>query len=361
MVKSSTYLLLCAILSLSLFAACKAKNSNNAEELRSLLLSGGQVERSEPFNLREFSPYLDGRWIGQAVSYGCYREGQAPGQNGPSKAEILEDLNIISRHWNLIRVYNADDDTQRILEVIRENALPIKMMLGIWLEKEDSPEAKESNERNVLRGIELSNRYPEIVKAINVGNETQVFWSWHKLDSEALIRYIRIVRSYTHAPVTTADDHMFWSTPESKQVADELDFIVTHIYPIWNGKTLDNAITWMDETYSSIALVHPQKLLALGEVGWATDYNADKKGDGEQGTLVKGEVGLKAQERFLLELDEWIKQHKVVTFLFEAFDEPWKGGGKETGPNEIEKNWGVYYETREPKPSLTNYLRETKQ
>ncbi|MDZ4121315.1 MAG: hypothetical protein U1C33_02775, partial [Candidatus Cloacimonadaceae bacterium] len=111
------------------------------------------------------------------------------------------------------------------------------------------------------------------------------------------------------------------------------------------------------------AQVHPQKKLVLGEVGWATNYDPSKTGDGQQGTLVKGEVSLKAQEIFLLELDAWINQNKVVTFLFEAFDETWKGGGKETGPNEIEKNWGVYYQTREPKPSFTNYLtkRENKQ
>jgi len=354
----STFLTVIIIAAIS---SCKVKQSE--QDIRAILLSEQAVERAEPFAQREFNPYLEDKWIGQAVAYGCYREGQAPGQIGPSKTEILEDLNIIKQHWNLIRVYNADDDTERILQVIRENSLPIKMMLGIWLEQESSPDARDSNIRNVLKGIELANQYPEIIAAINVGNETQVFWSWHKLDTAALVRYIRTVRNHTSAPVTTADDHMFWSTPESKEVADELDFIVSHIYPIWNGKTLDNAIWWMDDTYRSIAEMHPQKLQVLGEVGWATNYNAEKKGDGEQGTLVKGEVGLKAQERFLLELDKWIRQNKVTCFLFEAFDEPWKGGGKDTGPNEIEKNWGVFYETREPKPSFENYLtkRETKQ
>jgi exo-beta-1,3-glucanase (GH17 family) len=314
--------------------------------------------RAEPFEQREFKPYLGDKWIGQAVSYGCYRKGQAPGVAGPSKAEILEDLKIMVEHWNLIRVYNADDDTQRILEVIREHDIVIKVMLGVWLENEtNSVSAKASNQRNVLRGIELANAYPDIVVAINVGNETQVYWSWHRMEQKALIAYIREVRHHSRVPVTTADDYNFWNKPESQAVAAELDFIVTHIYPLWNGKTLDNAIHWLDSTFAEVQKHHPDKLLVLGEIGWATDYNAEKMGDGEQGTLVRGEVSYAAQARFLLELDTWVRSGSITTFLFEVFDESWKGGGDDTGPNEIEKNWGVFYEDRSPKQSFATYLR----
>lgn len=329
------------------------------DQVRILLESGQEIAPTDPFIPRDFSTWLNGKWIGQAVSYGCYREGQAPGVKGPSQAEILEDLEIIARHWNLIRVYNADDDTQRILETIKESGLPIKTMLGIWLENEDNrPEAKRSNIANVLRGIALANQYPGIVTAINVGNETQVFWSGHRLDTSSLIRYIRVVRNHTKVPVATADDYNFWNKPESQAVAQELDFLVAHIYPLWNGKTLENAIPWLEETFAGIKQFHPSKTLVLGEIGWATDYNPEKKGDGEQGTLIKGEVGLNAQEIFLLELDQWINENQAATFLFEAFDEPWKGGGEASGPKEIEKNWGVYYRDRLPKISFTNYLNK---
>jgi exo-beta-1,3-glucanase (GH17 family) len=355
-------LLFAPALSVLLLSSCGTNHQNTAltstlDKARSRLESEQTVARSDPFAVREFDPHPDGKWIGQAVSYGCYREGQAPGQAGPSAEEILEDLNIIVQHWNLIRVYNADDDTQRILEVIQANRLPLQVMLGIWLEGEDGrPAAKASNINNVLRGIELANRFPGIVAAVNVGNETQVFWSGHKLDQDLLIKYIRIVREYTAVPITTADDYNFWNKAESAVVADELDFLVTHIYPLWNGKTLDTAIPWLDDTFRQLQQIHPHKQLVLGEIGWATNYNVDKKGDGEQGTLIKGEVGVPAQSRFLLELDAWINENKVTTFLFEAFDEPWKGGGESSGPNEIEKNWGVFHVDRTPKPSFSNYL-----
>lgn len=328
------------------------------EELKKQLQTGHTVPPEAPFKKRPFEPYIDGRWIGNAISYGCYRKGQAPGQVGPAKAEILEDLNLLSGQWNLIRVYNADDDTERILQVIAENRLPFKMMLGIWLANEEKrPEQKSENIENVLRGIKLANRYPEIVIAVSVGNEAQVFWSWHRMDMEKQLRYVRAVRSNTRVPVTVADDYNFWNKPEAGALAGELDFIVTHIYPLWNGKTLDMAIPWMDSTFKDIQQRYPEHQVVLGETGWATTYNPDKKGPGEQGTLIKGEVSLAAQEQYLREHNQWVKDNQVVTFLFEAFDEPWKGGGESSGPDEVEKHWGVYFENRTPKPSLVNYLK----
>ena len=330
----------------------------NIEEIEQNLKAGVADSKHEPFILRKFDPYLNGKWIGNAISYGCYRKGQAPGQSGPSKEEILEDLNIISEYWNLVRVYNADDDSERVLEVIDENDLPIKMMLGIWLENETKhPEHKEGNIKNVLRGIELANRYPNTVIAVNVGNEAQVFWSWHRMNMQNQIRYVRALRNSTEVPVTIADDYNFWNKPEAGEMAAELDLIVTHIYPLWNGKTLDIAIPWMDSTFQDIQQRYPEKQIALGETGWATTYNASKKGDGEQGSLIKGEVSLRAQEQYLALHNEWVNKNKVTTFLFEAFDEPWKGGGESSGPDEVEKHWGVFYENRMPKPSLANYLK----
>lgn len=343
----------------SLFATSHQSNElkYSLDEIRTKLESEETIERSAPIIERNFIPYLGDKWIGQAVSYGCYRKGQAPGKLGPDKEEILEDLNIIKQYWNLIRVYNADEDTQRILEVIRENNLPIKMMLGVWLENEENNKvAKKNNITNIMRCIELVDKYPKIITAVNVGNETQVFWSGHKIDSNTLIKYIRVVRNYTSIPVTTADDYNYWNRPESNTVADEVDFIVTHAYPLWNGKTMDNALDWLDKTFNDLKQMHPRKVLILGEVGWATNYNPDKKGEGEQGSLIKGEVSVKAQERFLIELDKWVNEKKVITFLFEVFDEPWKGGGDDSDLREIEKNWGVFYHNRTPKLSFSNYL-----
>jgi exo-beta-1,3-glucanase (GH17 family) len=338
------------------------KKPESMETIKLNLEKELSAERQDPFIIREFDPYLKGKWIGKAISYGCYREGQAPRVKGPSETEILEDLEIILNHWNLIRVYGSDDDSERILNVISENNLPIKVMLGVWLENESKDkQRKHENIKEVMNAIRLAKEYSEIILTINVGNETQVYWSAHKMEIANLIKYLRTVRNYTNIPITTADDYNFWNKPVSKSVASEVDFIVVHIHPLWNGKTIDNSLEWTSDIINSnIKNLHSDRTLVLGEIGWATNYDSSKTGDGQQGTLIKGEVSIEAQEKFLGKLSDWIDSNKVTTFLFEAFDEPWKGGGDLSSPNEIEKHWGVYYENRKPKESFKNYLKANK-
>lgn len=322
-------------------------------------LTGSSAQRQDPFLVRSFEPFLNGRWIGEAVSYGCYRRGQAPGIKGPSVAEIKEDLQIMLPHWNLIRIYGSDGDSEKILHTIRKNKLPVKVMLGVWLENETgNPERREENMAQAVKGIRLANTYTELIAAVCVGNETQVTWSAHRMDKQDLVRYIRLVRNNITAPVATADDYSFWNTPGSKAVADETDFIVTHLYSMWNGIIVENAIEWMDRIYfQEVRAMHPEKEVIIGEAGWATNYNSRKTGPGEQASLIRGTADVAAQEYYLIHLHDWILKTGVPTFLFEAFDEPWKGGGEDSEPEEVEKHWGVFYENRLPKLSFINYLR----
>ena len=44
-----------------------------------------------------------------------------------------------------------------------------------------------------------------------------------------------------------------------------------------------------------------------------------------------------------------VLENEVLTFFFEAFDEPWKGS---EDPLEPEKHWGVFFEDRKPKMVL---------
>ena len=121
----------------------KSVENISLPELQTQLEFEQKFEREEPFVERNFIPFSDENPKERAVSYGCYRNGQTPWSEGPSKEEIFEDLTIISKYWNLIRVYNADDDTEHILEVIKEHNFPIKVMLGVWLENEtDKPERR---------------------------------------------------------------------------------------------------------------------------------------------------------------------------------------------------------------------------
>lgn len=301
------------------------------------------------FQIREFNPILNGKWIGNAISYGPYRKGQAPGLNGPSAEQIKEDLEIISKKWNLIRVYNSDDDTRLVLETIRKYKLPIKVLLGIWLERERDEEKTKQNKTNIEYGIKLANEYKDEVIAVSVGNEAQVYWSYHKMDIEKQFGYIDRVREKTKQPITVADDYSFWVDDTSRTLASKIDFITTHAHPAWNGLQDENSVEWLDSIYNSVAEKHPDKLQIIGETGWPTNFNKDQIGDGQQGSLIKGQVSTEAQKKFFMVYNEWVESKRITSFLFEAFDEPWKGGGEASGENEVEKHWGIFFENRTPK------------
>ncbi len=312
--------------------------------------------REEPFIKRTFNPRVGERWIGNAIAYGPYRDGQHPGGPAPSSAEAREDLQLMSSHWSLIRLYSATEPTETILNVIREDGLDIKVMLGVWIDPEARPgeegqpaeplpDARAANRREIEAAVRLAAAYPEIVLAVCVGNETQVFWSSHRVPPELLINYVREVRARTTVPVSVADDFNFWNKPESQVVAREVDFIVTHMHPLWNGLQIQDALGWTQKVFAEIQAAHPDRLVVLGETGWATQ----KHNVGEQAELMKGRAGEAEQKTYYDAVTAWAEDERVALFYFVAFDENWKGGEH---PNEVEKHWGLYRADRTPKKAL---------
>jgi exo-beta-1,3-glucanase (GH17 family) len=306
--------------------------------------------------VRPFRPFSGPHWIGEAVAYGPHRDGQRPGGPAPSRAELREDLRLMSGHWSLLRLYGSVGPAETLLEIIRADGLDMKVMLGVWIapeERRDStgkvrerfPEARVANRRETESAIRLAAAYPEIVLAVSVGNETQIFWSAHRVPAPLVVKHVRQVRAGTTVPVTVADDFNFWNKPESRDMAEEVDFILTHAHPLWNGRALEDAVDWTRSTVEQVRAMHPGRLVVLGETGWATQMIHE----GEQGRLIRGRTGEAEQEAFRAALSEWIRRDSVTTFLFEAFDENWKGGSH---PGEVEKHWGLFRADRTPKPAL---------
>lgn len=304
--------------------------------------SGSLIER------RGFTPTLDGNWIGNGISYGAYRDDEGPQQGPTSKADILEDLQIIAERWNLIRLYGADDQAENILEVIAGSRLPLRVMQGIWL---DAHKSAAENDAQVRRAIELANRFPEIVVAVNVGNEIFVDWSWHRLDDmDRVIEQIREVRTAIRQPVTVSDDYNFWNKPRARRLAAELDFICLHAYAFWNDKTLDAAISWTQDVYRDIQRRFPNHVIAYCETGWPTSRVYD---DGSYEGRLVGKAGETEQKIFFEQYDAWVESDGVVSFYFSSFDEKWKGGFDGDNPMaKAEKHWGLYYSNRTPKAVL---------
>lgn len=318
-------------------AATQTTTATEPEVVAPIVVPG----REEPFVRRTFAPMIDGKPVIDGISYGPYRAGQKPGGPDPTQEQILEDLGIVAQRWGMIRFYSSRGPAEDILTVIRDNDLPLKAMVGVWI----APDAADDNGAEVANAIRLAKAYPEQVLAVSVGNESQVFWSGHRTPPEVLIGAIRAVRAGIDQPVTTADDYNFWNKPESHDVAREVDFLLLHAYAMWNQKQLDDAVPWTAEIVASIHAEHPELTIVIGETGWATELNPE----GSEVQHIKAPAGEAEQARFFTEFTAWARENGQAYFYFEAFDEPWKGSDD---PREVEKHWGLYGEDRQPKAAL---------
>ena len=292
-----------------------------------------------------------------AVAYSGFREGQHPdrgdGAVNPSRAEILEDLEILVAHdLKLIRMYDTEENTRTTLELIREHDLPVKVLLGIWLRAEISnhegcpwlhePIPDEEllanrtlNDLQVQSGIELANEFSEIVVAVNVGNEALVDWNDHMVSLDRVIDLVRLVKASIEQPVTVADNYEWWIR-DGAPLAAEVDFIGVHTYPVWEDKAIDEALDYTIENIRRVRMALADKPIAILEAGWATSATEF----GERANQAH-------QARYFEEMSTWSEATNTTVFFFEAFDEPWKGDTY--NPLGAEKHWGLFFVDRSPK------------
>ncbi|MBT8120205.1 MAG: glycosyl hydrolase [Gammaproteobacteria bacterium] len=292
-----------------------------------------------------------------AVAYSGFREGQHPdrgdGAVNPSDDQILEDLNIlVDHHFNLIRLYDSGENSAATLRLIQQHKLPIKVLLGIWLEAEvsnhegcpwlDEPIPASELADNILtntaeinRAVKLARQYSDIVVAVNVGNEALVEWNDHMVTLPSIINYVRQVKEKIKQPVTVADNYLWWIR-DGAPLAAEVDFIGVHTYALWENKTIDEALPYTIKNVEDVAKALPGKPIVVLEGGWATTASEFRERANEAN-----------QARYYREVKKWATEKNITFMFFEAFDEPWKGNPDD--PEGAEKHWGLFKVDRTPK------------
>ena len=299
---------------------------------------------------------------GNAICYSGYRHGQSPNTRSyPSSAEILEDLLILRKHWRLLRLYDCSPHAERVLAVIREENLDFQVMLGAYLGaelnnfgcpwgatfSEEELEANQAeNEAEVERLIVLARHYEDIVFSVSVGNEATVEWTDHFVSVRRMIELVRQVKRSVVQPVTFCENYVPWQHKLEGLVA-EVDFISLHTYPVWEYKRIHEAIQYTKDNYHSVAQLYPDKTVIITEAGWATSSN---------GRCIHPENSSEElQTAYLEDLMTWSRAEGILTFVFEAFDEPWKGSAD---PLEPEKHWGLFTVKRRPKKAMQGIYPE---
>jgi len=290
---------------------------------------------------------------GKAICYSGFREGQSP-ESGifPSYEQIKEDLLILHDHWKYLRLYDCDKHTDIVLEVIQNENLDFKVMLGAYIgaemnnfgcpwggfySEEELAENKARNLNQIKKLIQLANEYPDIIFSLSAGNEALVHWTDHYVPIQDVIKYVRLIKMGTKQPVTFCENYVPWQE-KLHELVEEVDFISIHTYPVWEYKNIHEALEYTKQNYYSVADRYPHKPVVITEAGWATNSN----GRGIDPHNVSEDL----QEVYYEDLMKWTDEEEILTFYFEAFDESWKGSNE---PLEPEKHWGLFNIDREPK------------
>ena len=292
---------------------------------------------------------------GRAICYSGYRQEQSPKTaTYPTYEQIKEDLTLLNElGFKYLRMYDPIRYAEETCKVIRDCGFDMQLMLGPGLisevnnpgcpwnktnySEEELKQRAERNDRNIDELIRIANENSDVINAVSVGNENTPQWGENNVPIERLISFARRLKEGTGKPVTFNEGVYEWE--HLKQLADELDIISIHSYPLWNGNTVEEALEVNKTWYKKVTEWYPGKPIVFSEVGWATDC-ADFK------QMREGQANEENQKKYYEEFWKWSDREQIISYMFEAFDEPWKGGNR---PNEAEKHWGILNEDRTPK------------
>ena len=156
------------------------------------------------------------------VSYAPFRDGQDPlietTQIPPQ--QIDEDLKFLARYTDCIRTYSVENGLDKVPEIAQRYGL--KVLQGLWLSNKVA-----HNRAQMAVTVALAKKYPDVIRAVIVGNEVLLRGEMSAPDLGAIIRE---VKAQIAQPVTYADVWEFWLRYADLQNA--VDFVTIHILPI---------------------------------------------------------------------------------------------------------------------------------
>lgn len=309
-----------------------------------------------------------------AISYGGYRENTRDIQ--PSIEELKDDMKILNAMGiKVLRTYNTKlKQASSLLEAIsqlknEDTSFEMYVMLGAWIDCENAFTANpnheaeniEANTAEIERAIVMTNKYPDIVKMIAVGNEAMVHWASSYFVSPTIIlkwvNHLQELKKTGELPsdlwITSSDNFASWGGGDESYHLEDLtkllnavDFVSMHTYPFhdthyndafWKvPKDQENltlqekadasmlrakeyAIAQYNATANYIKSVGVSKPIHIGETGWASIA----------GTTQYGSTGSGAADEYKAKLyynhmRDWTNSEGMSCFYFEAFDEKWK-------------------------------------
>lgn len=254
------------------------------------------------------------------VSYAPFRGTQSP-LTPPiliETAQIEEDLARLSQVTDCVRTYAIEFGLDRIAEVAKRHGM--KVIQGIWLSGN-----AEKNKVEIDTAVRLAKQYPDVIRALIVGNEVLLRG---EMTAQNLAATIRDVKSRANVPVTYADVWEFWL--RYRDVYEAVDFVTIHILPYWEDFPISaqDSVSHIADIRKKVAAAFPNKEILIGETGFPS---AGRMREGalpspsNQALVIQESIALSKRDNFRIN-------------VIEAFDQPWKRQLEGT----VGGHWGLF-------------------
>ena len=233
-------------------------------------------------------------------------------------AQIEQDLAQLAKVSDCVRTYSVDFGLDQVPEIAQRHGL--KVLLGLWVSGHT-----DRTQYQISTGVALANRFPDVVRAIIVGNEVLLRG---EVSPAMLAETIRGVKSRVKMQVTYADVWEFWL--RYRELANVVDFVTIHILPYWEDDPVAAraAADHVDTIRKRVVENFPGKEIVIGEVGWPS-----------AGRMREAALPSPAnQARVIADVLERGKRERFRVNVIEAFDQPWKRALEGT----VGGHWGLF-------------------
>ena len=298
----------------------------------------------------------------------------------PTREQILSDVEFLTGKVHSIRTYTSMDGMDVVPELAAKSGMNLAMGAWIELDADDSTEDEKQrfetkNHLEVEGLVAQVNQYPKTIVRSIVGNEALLRFRGRIADATAakvraeaagqlsdadlktkiedeikvrvaeksaqLINYIRDVKKRSNKPVSTAETWDIWAS--NPALVNEVDYIAVHILPYWEGVPVDlpegveglNAVDYVFKRYYELQQQYPNKPIVIAEVGWPSDGPPQRAATASLGN----------QAKFLRQFLNRATEEKLIYYVVEAFDQPWKIQIEGTAG----AYWGLFNADRLPK------------
>lgn len=266
----------------------------------------------------------------QCVSYSPFSRDQSPFDRPLrlDSAQLDTDLALLAQRFSCVRLYSMTG-LEAIPELARKHGL--RLILGAWVNADP-----QDTEAEIRLLIDAARAYPDVVRAVLVGNETLLR---REVTATQLVRLIERVRDNVPQPVSYADVWEFWL--RHPEIAPAVDFLTVHLLPYWEDEPrgIDTALAEAGRIHDEFVRCFAPKNILIGEAGWPSQGR-------QRETALPSPLN---QARFIRGFVQQAHAQGWDYNLIEAFDQPWKRRSEGT----VGGYWGIYDADRHDKGVLS--------